>query len=226
MYLCNELYIKIIEHCNIKQLLVLKNVNRFFRYYSKKIFIKKFVKKYFKNIKCNLLLKREKPLKLFINLNDNFNNWNLIKNINEISVPSKLINNEIYKSDVKPYYSSVIYTCGDIIQSFTVQGLNIKKIELYIGGKIVWYSWYLNARLINFQQFVHGILRIRLSFNQVELRIYADECDKVYGYYKYLNNNQRRTLAEMIKCEQPILFFNNNKLYTRFITLSGIGCAS
>lgn len=123
MSLCNELYIEIIEHCNIKQLLVLKKVNSFFRYYSKKIFIKKFVQKYFKNIRCNLLFKRVKPLHLIINPNYNFNNWNLIKNITEISVPSMLINYDVFQRGL-PYYKSTINPSGDIIQSFTVQGKN------------------------------------------------------------------------------------------------------
>lgn len=222
--LIHDIYIEIIKHCKMKDYKKLKNVNKFFRYYTEKFMKIKVFKKHLQNIKCNLLYKKENPLlylvcgnmKHDVTINQLINN-----NISKTTLISTLIELNIFC--VSSSSTFVFTNHGDIIQSFTILGKNIKKVELYIGNQIVYKCWYLNANLINIQPFIEGIFLICLPFHEVRLKIYADESNKVYGYYKYLHNNIRLHLARNTHVI-PYTFYDNinKKLYNNIIYSNGM----
>lgn len=202
---------------DISQYKTLKQINKFFKYYTKKFFFKhKVFKKHLKNIKCNLLYQSNNPFKLLRNnLNFSFNNTYTLNdflnylintNISKLILPSQLI-----KSNFNNNYTHVVGRHGDIIQSFTICGKNIKKVELYIGGILVWKSWYLDANLINIQPFFNGIFLIKLAYHNVKIKVYAEKCNHIYTYYKFLQNGRRELATTDITL--PYIFYNNKQLY-------------
>lgn len=222
----NDIYLEIIKHSDISQYKTLKQINKFFKYYTKKFFFKhKVFKKHLKNIKCNLLYQSNNPLKLFCNnLNFSFNNTYTLNdflnylintNINKLVLPSQLI-----KSNFDNNYTHEVGRHGDIVQSFTICGENIKKVELYIGGILVWKSWYLDANLINIQPFFNGIFLIKLAFHNVKIKVYAEKCNHIYTYYKFLQNGRRDLATTDITL--PHVFYNNKQLYNTITYQNGM----
>lgn len=213
----NDMYIEIIKHSSLSEYKTLKQINIFFKYYTEKILKQKIkiFRKHFKNIKCNLLYQRKNPLKMLYNLNFSFNTYTLKDlfncifntNINQLKLPSQLIKNNFDNTS----NTHIVGRYGDILQSFTICGKNIKKVELYIGGNLVWKSWYLDANLINIQPFFNGIILIKLCYHEVKIKVYAEKCSHIYTYYKLLNHGRREIACSPIQL--PYVFYNNKKLY-------------
>lgn len=226
----NDIYIEIIKHSHIRDFPALMRVNKFFNYYTKKFLMKKVVKKHLKNVKCNLLYKRNDMLHMFNLLYNPMFDFSIDEfintNINDFKVPSQLIksrdgsDSNLFCSLGK-IFSTRVEHHGDICQSFTIKGKNIKKIEMYIGGILVWKSWYLDAGLINVQPFFNGIFLIKLAFHEVIIRVYAEECDIIYCYYKFLQDDLRRHLAQN-HFTLPYVFYNKNTLYKSITYQNGM----
>lgn len=189
----NDIYIEIIKYCNFSTLLKLKKVNKLFQYYIKKHIIFSILKKYTKNIRCNLLYKSNNIHRYLISKQfDNVSYNDLFKkNINQICLPS-MLNDLTVNHRYTGIFDTYILRTGDILQSLTIIGNNINKIELYIGNRIVYKCHYLNANLIHIQPFVNGIFLICLSYHEIKLKVYAVECNKIYGYYKFIVNGHVR----------------------------------
>lgn len=222
--LINDMYIHIIKYAKISQYKTLKNINRFFRYYSKQFIIIKVFKKHLKNIRFNLLYKFHFPNLYYLlsNIEVNIITYNDIinKNINKISLPSIMIHeqNIIY---IQNYYEIYINHIGDILQSFTIIGKNIKKVELYIGNQLIWKSWYINAKLINISPLINGIFIICLKYSTIKIKVYADKCKKVYGYYKFLPTDIRHYFIQNNHII-PHILYNTNTISKNIIYSNGI----
>ena len=88
--------------------------------------------------------------------------------------------------DKKYYIINNIPRNCDIISSFNFIGQDIQKIELFIGGNIIYIQHYLNAKMINFQPSINGIIYTALQYHDISLKIYCKSLSSVYIRNIYL----------------------------------------
>jgi hypothetical protein len=210
----NDIYLEILKYTKLKDLLTLQKVNKFFKYYTNKYIKIQCFKKYVKNIRCNLLYQSTLfPIKHFNNEIFNISYNELINtNIHDVKLPSTLIKHNIEIK--KKYFTTNTTRYGDILQSITIIGKNIKKVELYIGNILVSKCDYLNASLINWQPLlIGGIITLCLPYHDIEFKIYADECTKIYGYYKLIMDHDLRKYIALNEHIIPHAFYNSNDKY-------------
>ena len=121
------------------------------------------------------------------------------------------------------YFMNTLRKMGDLISNFIIMGKNIKKVELIISGEVVAHEFYLNASLVSFIPFAQGLFISNLVYSDIDLRIMADEVNKLYSTHYYFPMKTVRDLQSKSMMNNHCIY-SNGFYKSDYMIADGAGC--